>query len=540
MILIIDNYDSFVYNLAQYFSKYDNDIHICRNDKITVAEAEKLNPDAIILSPGPKRPEDAGVSNHIVRHFTGKKPILGICLGHQVIGQVFQGAIVHAQKLIHGKKSLIRHTGDPLFRHVPESFEAGRYHSLAVSLENFPHDKLDILASAADDNEIMAIKVKGHPVYGLQFHPESVLTETGRLIVSNFYNYIMNPAQRPQSVSLAIRKLSLKEDLTIDEASEVMEEIMTGKSSEILMAAYLMGMKLKGETIDEITGSILVLKKLMNSIDLEGIDAVDTCGTGGDNFNTFNISTAAAIVIAGAGKKVAKHGNKSISSKSGSADLFAGLGVKIDADKKNVARSIREAGIGFIFAPLYHPAFKHVGSVRRELGIRTLFNMMGPVVNPARVKRQIFGIFSPDLTEKFCRVLMNTGSKKALVFSSAESMDEISPFSLTRASLLFEGKISSFVIDPERFKMKIGKIEDIQVGNVDESKKMIMEILNNTSANKTALNAVLLNAAAGIFIAGNGNDLEKEFPACIEEAKESIASGRALKALENMIRISNS
>ncbi len=539
MILIIDNYDSFVYNIAQYISEFEPDIRVFRNDKITIDQIEKLNPDAIIISPGPKRPEDANISLDVVKHFHDKKPILGICLGHQVIGYVFGAEIINAKKLVHGKKTMIRHNNDILFKNVPETFAAGRYHSLAISEEGFPSDKMDIIANNAEDNEIMGIKLKNYPVYGLQIHPESILTEHGKMILSNFYNFIMSKKDDTQILDIANKKLSAKENLTEEEATDVMREIMTGNASEVRITAYLMGLKLKGETVDEIVGSIKAIKGLMNRIELDNENAIDTCGTGGDSSNTFNISSASALVCAGAGVTVAKHGNRSISSKCGSADIFTAFGVKIDASKETVTRSINEAGIGFIFAPLYHPAFKHVGPVRKQLKTRTVFNMIGPTVNPAGVKRQIFGIFDPDLTEKFASILMKTGLKRAFVFSSAESMDEISPFSKTRISFLNNGQIRNFNFDPEEYNMKAGVQEDIKVNNADESKVIIEDILNNRSENQAALNAVLLNAAAGIFISKDEDDFEKAFPQCIEEAVESIKNGSALEALNKMIKISN-
>lgn len=539
MILIIDNYDSFVYNIAQYISELDKDIHVYRNDKITVEEIEKLNPDAIILSPGPKRPEDANISLDIVRHFYDKKPILGICLGHQVIGYIFKGKIINAKKLVHGKKTNIRHNNDIIFKNIPETFPAGRYHSLAVSRENFPEDKLEIIAHNVEDDEIMGIKLKDYPVYGLQIHPESILTEHGKTILSNFYNFIMPQRKEVKMTDIAIKKLVSKKDLSEEEAYSIMMDIMTGKVSDVQIAAYLMGLKLKGETIDEIVGSIKAIKELMNEIKLDVENAIDTCGTGGDSYNTFNISSAAALICAGAGVTVAKHGNRSISSKCGSADIFKALGVNISPPKETVTKSIMEAGIGFIFAPLYHPAFKHVGHVRKELKTRTIFNMMGPVVNPAQVERQIFGIFSPELTEKFASILQKTGSKKALVFSSVESMDEISPFSLTRISFLNNDHIQTFTFGPEKYSMKTGRLEDIQVSNVQESQTIIEDILNNRTKNQTALNSVLLNAAAGIFISKEEDDFEKTFPECIEQANEAIKNLKALDALDKMVKISN-
>ncbi len=380
MILIIDNYDSFVYNIAQYVSEFDKDIHIFRNDKITIPEITKLNPDAIILSPGPKRPEDSHICLDIIKHFKDKKPILGICLGHQAIGYVSDAIITNAHTLVHGKKKKVKHTNDIIFKNIPEEFLAGRYHSLSISKNNFPEDKLEIIASNMEDDEIMGIKLKGLPVYGLQFHPESILTEHGKQILSNFYNYVIPDKKSVNIIDMTIKKISNNENITEEEAQKVMNEIMTGNVPNAQIGAYLMGLKVKGETIEEIVGSIKIIKKLMNKIDLDIENAIDTCGTGGDNYNTFNISTTSAIVCAGAGITVAKHGNKSITSKCGSADIFQSFGVKIDADKEKVVQCIKEAGIGFIFAPLYHPAFKHVGQVRKELKVRTIFNMIGPLL----------------------------------------------------------------------------------------------------------------------------------------------------------------
>jgi anthranilate synthase/phosphoribosyltransferase len=476
----------------------------------------------------------------VIKHFYDKKPILGICLGHQAIAYIQGAKIINATELVHGKKSDITHFNGPLFKNLPTTITAGRYHSLAVSRENFPDDKLEIIAENIEDKEIMGIKMKDYPVYGLQFHPESILTEHGKTILGNFYNFIMPHNQDFQVSDMVIKKVSQKEDLNEDEAKMIMTEIMNGRVSEVQIAAYLMALKLKGETIDEIVGSIKAIKELMNKIDLGDQMAIDTCGTGGDSSNTFNISSMSALVCAGAGIKVAKHGNRSITSKSGSADIFKALGVKIDADKEIIKKSILEANIGFMFAPLYHPAFKHVGPVRQSLKTRTIFNMLGPTVNPAQVKQQVFGIFDPELTEKFATILNKTGVNRALVFSSAESMDEISPFSITKMSFLNKGDVQTFNFDPEKFGMKTGKLEDIQTHTPEESKTLIESLLNNQSDNQTAINIVLLNAAAGIFIASEEDDFDKGFREGLEQAKISLETNKAMEALNQMIRISNS
>ncbi len=339
-------------------------------------------------------------------------------------------------------------------------------------------------------------------------------------------------------IKQAIEALVSGQPISTEEAAQVMEEIMSGETTPAQFGAFVTALRIKGESVEEIVGLAKVMRDKAIPVKVSG-PTVDTCGTGGDSFNTFNISSLSALVCAGAGVTVAKHGNKSISSKCGSADIFTALGVNISAEKEIVTKSIIEAGIGFMFAPLYHPAFKHVGPVRKELKTRTIFNMMGPVVNPAKVKRQIFGIFSSELTEKFASILQKTGTQKALVFSSVESMDEISPFSLTRMSFLNNNEIRSFTFDPEKYNMKSGRLEDIQVSDVKESQAVIEDILNNRINNQTALNAVLLNAAAGIFVSKEEDDFEKAFPACIEQANESIKNLKALDALNKMVTISN-
>ncbi len=538
MILVIDNYDSFVYNVVQYIGEIRDDIEVYRNDKITINKVKELNPDAIIISPGPKRPEDANISIDIVKNFYDKIPILGICLGHQVIGYVFNGEIKNAGQIVHGKKSDIHHTEDILFTDVPETFQGGRYHSLIISKENFPHDKLEIIAES-DDNEIMAIKVKNYPVYGLQFHPESILTDTGKTIIRNFFNHIVKPVTG--NIKKSLNLLLKKQDLTEDESYKIFKSIMNGDISSEQLSAFLMGLSLKSESIEEISGAIRAIREKMVKLEIPEINnLIDTCGTGGDNLHTFNISTAAAFVAAGAGVYVAKHGNKSVSSKSGSADVLTALGVKIDVDKEIVKKSVQEAHIGFMFAPLYHPAFKNVAGVRKALGIKTIFNMLGPLVNPAMVKRQVLGIFSNKLTEKFANILNNIGTKKALVFSSEENMDEISPVSNTVISYLNKGEIRTFTFNPENFGMKIGKLNDLKVETVEESKAIITKIINNDCENKTILNAVILNAAASIFVAENFDDFDKFFQYCIEKAIDSIENFKALESLNKMIAITNS
>ncbi|HMR63897.1 MAG TPA: anthranilate phosphoribosyltransferase, partial [Anaerolineae bacterium] len=399
MILMIDNYDSFTYNLVQYLGELGCEVTVRRNDAITLDEIAKLKPDQIVISPGPGTPDDAGVSLDLIRRFHQEIPILGVCLGHQAIGQAFGGKVVRAKMVMHGKVSAIEHDQQGIFHNLPSPLTATRYHSLIVQ-EPLP-DCLEVTARGGEANEVMALRHKAYPVVGVQFHPESILTEYGHEMLYNFLEIEAKagapaqitpplpetkpePAPTPMFVmpiKTAIGKVMNQESLTAAEAEEVMSQIMEGEATPAQIGAYLMALRMKGETVDEITGSARAMRraaiqvKTLTSPD----DLVDVVGTGGDGVGTFNISTTTAFVVAGAGQKVAKHGNRAASSKSGSADVLVALGANLELTPEQVAAAIDEVGLGFLFAVKHHPAMKHAIGPRREMGARTVFNILGPL-----------------------------------------------------------------------------------------------------------------------------------------------------------------
>jgi len=332
-----------------------------------------------------------------------------------------------------------------------------------------------------------------------------------------------------------IQKIVERENLTDEEASYAMDLIMKGFATQSQMAAFLIGMRMKGETANEIAALARTMRNFAEKVNVEGY-AVDTCGTGGDKFNTFNISTAAMFVVAGAGIKVAKHGNRAITSKSGSADVLEALGVKIDIEPKKTEECINKIGIGFMFAPLYHRSMKNVMPVRKEIGVRTVFNVLGPLTNPANVKGQVLGIFDENLTEKFCEVLKSLKLERAIVASS-NGMDEISNVFTTKISELRDGEIKTYKIKPDEYFEK-ADIEDVKGGDAEFNAKIIRKILNNDKSKEILpkRNIVLLNAAAGIIV---GKKAEN-FDDAIEIAKESIESGNAEKKLDELIKFTNS
>ena len=403
MILLIDNYDSFVYNLYQFIAETGQQVKTVRNDRITPEEVLEMRPDAVVISPGPGKPADAGICEELIRKAAGKIPLLGVCLGHQAIAEAFGAEVIHAGRLMHGKTSILTDVQESvLFEGLREPIRVARYHSLAVRADTIPEE---IRVTAwSEDGEVMAIEHRQYPVYGIQFHPESVMTPEGHRMIENFvrsvttgqepmrgtgrrnqnYNHEINPKNRRQNIMIraAIIKLSQKQDLTYEEAEQVMNEIMEGQATDVQKSSYLTALSMKGETIDEITASAAGMRAHCIKL-LHNMDVLEIVGTGGDGANSFNISTTSAMVIAAAGVPVAKHGNRAASSKSGAADVLEALGVKIDLPPERSAELLKEIQICFLFAQNYHIAMKYVAPIRKELGIRTVFNILGPLSNPA-------------------------------------------------------------------------------------------------------------------------------------------------------------
>ncbi|MHB8881092.1 MAG: anthranilate phosphoribosyltransferase [Thermodesulfovibrionales bacterium] len=332
-----------------------------------------------------------------------------------------------------------------------------------------------------------------------------------------------------EAINLIVGGIGLSET----EMAECMKEIMEGRATDAQIASLLTGLRMKGETVEEITGAARVMRDKAARIKApEGV--LDTCGTGGDTSHTFNISTTTAIVVAAAGIPVAKHGNRAVSSKSGSADVLEALGVKIDLAPEKVEECLFQTGFGFLFAPLFHPAMKFAIGPRRELGIRTIFNILGPITNPAGASRQVLGVFAGGLTETLATVLGNLGAIDAMVVHGDDGLDEITISSGTKASRFINGRVESMYIAPEDFGMKRGTMQDMVGGDKDENAGLTIKILQGEKGPKR--DVVLMNSAAAIMVSGRAADLVS---AC-EIAKEAIDSGTAIKKLEEIRKVSNS
>jgi anthranilate phosphoribosyltransferase len=332
-----------------------------------------------------------------------------------------------------------------------------------------------------------------------------------------------------EAINILVNNISLSEV----EMAECMKEIMEGKATEAQIGAFLTALRIKGETVDEITGAARIMREKATTIKAPQ-DVLDTCGTGGDMSHTFNISTTTAFVVAGAGVPIAKHGNRSVSSQCGSADLLEALGVKIDLPPEKVEKCLFETGFGFLFAPLFHPAMKYAIGPRREMGIRTIFNILGPITNPAGAKRQIVGVFANKLTETLAKVLGNLGAIDAMVVHGEDGLDEISISDGTKVSRFKDGKVENFYIGPEDFGIRRNKIEYIRGGNKEDNIAITFSILNGEKGPRRDI--VLMNSAAALIVGGKVGD----FKMALSIVADAIDSGKALRKLEEVKRVSNS
>jgi len=329
-----------------------------------------------------------------------------------------------------------------------------------------------------------------------------------------------------------IAKVATGATLSRAEAAAAFEQMMSGEATPSQMGALLMGLRVRGETVDEITGAVTAMRSKMLRVEAPP-DAIDVVGTGGDASGSYNISTCAALIVAGAGVPVAKHGNRALSSKSGAADVLAALGVNIDLSPAQIGHCIREAGIGFMFAPTHHPATKNVAPTRVELGTRTIFNLLGPLSNPAGVKRQMVGVFSKHWTEPLAQVLKNLGSERVWVVHGSDGLDEVTTSGPTSISALDDGTVTNFEITPEEVGLRRARPDELRGGDASVNAQAVEEVLEGK---QTALRDVaLLNAAAALVVAGKAKDLKS----ALALAVHSVDSGEAEGRLDRLIVVSN-
>jgi anthranilate phosphoribosyltransferase len=331
----------------------------------------------------------------------------------------------------------------------------------------------------------------------------------------------------------AIRAVTERRNLNAAEMTEVMRTIMTGGATAAQIGGFLVGLRMKGETVEEIAAAAQVMRELVSRVEVAGAHLVDTCGTGGDARGTFNVSTCCAFVAAAAGAQVAKHGNRSVSSRSGSADVLEAAGVNINLTAAQVVQCVDRLGVGFMFAPLHHGAMKHAIGPRREMGVRTIFNLLGPLTNPASAPNQLIGVFSAHWLEPLAQVLARLGSRHVLVVHGEDGLDEISIGAATQVAELKDGKVQCYTLNPERFGLQRTALEALVVKDAGESLAILQAVLADTPG--AARDIVLLNAGAAIYVAGLAESMEQG----LDQARAVIASGAARQKLEDLVKLSN-
>lgn len=531
MIVIIDNYDSFTYNVYQAITSITAEpVKVLRSRECSVADIEKLAPSHLIISPGPGRPEDAGISVEAIRHFAGKLPILGICLGHQAIGYAFGAKIVQAKFIKHGIAEEMDLDARGLFRNIGKKGTFMRYHSLVIDEKTLPDD-FEITARAKD-GDIMGIRHKTLDIEGVQFHPESIAAKDGEAFFRAFLNY----RREALPVSEILNKLILRQDLKKEEAELFMETLTDGMLDERQTAAILAALAVKGPAASEIAGCAAVLSRKKTPFPFDKTrDVAEVVGTGGDSKGSFNISSFSALICASCGCPVAKHGNRAVSSKSGAADFFEGLGFNIRLSPEKAAEVLGKTNFVFLFAQVYHSAMRYAAPVRKVLGVRTIMNLIGPLTNPADAKYLMLGAYGKELLKPMAEAAKLLGAKHVLVVSSVDGFDEISPSVPTHVYEIDEENQSfEYLLEPSEFGIPALNDEDLRGGTGEENAKTALELANG-KGNSTIRYAVALNAGATLYTARKAKSLKEGF----EMALRALNSGAVLQKIEEVRKATN-
>lgn len=521
MFLFIDNYDSFSWNLVQAFYALGRKPVVHANDDPRILElATSPELEAVCISPGPSHPRNAGLCLEFLKRLPASVPVLGVCLGHQLLGYFAGAEVSRAPYVMHGKSSDIIHDGAGLFSGLPNPMTVGRYHSLVVqSKEDEPNPRFTV-TSRGPEGEVMALRYNDRPWVGIQFHPESILTPNGLQLLGNFPDNVVLSGQKEKRISRILDALAAGQDLTADMAAAGFADIMDGRMTPAQAGCFLMGLRMKGETPLEMAHAVGIALGRANRVEgLEG-DCIDVVGTGGDGRNSFNCSTATALTLAGMGYRVVKHGNRAVSSSCGSADALEGLGFPLDVAPEDVRRLLDERNFAFLFAPNFHPSFRNVGPIRRELGIRTLFNLLGPLINPARPTHILLGVARPNLVKLMAETLAQSSVHRAAVVCGAGGYDEITPIGPNEMIILDNGELEPLTLDPADYGIPACTPEDLAVSSRDEAVAVLRELLAGRGP-EAMRNMLALNVGMSIYL------LEGKLPlaTCIAKAREALASG---------------
>ncbi|MBO4300500.1 MAG: anthranilate phosphoribosyltransferase [Desulfovibrio sp.] len=528
MFLLIDNYDSFTYNLVQAFYGLGHKPVVMYNDDPALPDMA-TNPDLsmVCISPGPGRPENAGQCLEFLKRLNPRVPVLGVCLGHQVLG-LFAGARVEVGPCImHGKQSEIVHDGTGLFVGLPNPMQVGRYHSLVVHADEDAENPRFTVTARAPEGEVMALRYNDRPWVGVQFHPESVLTPDGMRLLGNFPQAVVGTGADETDFSAILDRLGNKEDLTAEMASAAFSALMDGKMTPAQAGAFLMGLRAKGESSLELAHAVRAA--LARAVRVDGISevAIDVVGTGGDGRHSFNCSTATCLTLAGMGYKVAKHGNRAVSSKCGAADALEGLGISLEKDPASVAAMIEKRNFAFMFAPYFHPSFANIGPIRKQMGIRTLFNLLGPMINPARPSHLLMGVARPELVGLVADTLAQSSLQRAAVVCGSGNYDEATPIGPAKMAMLSHGEVTSLVLDPQDYGIPSCAVDELAVRDKEHAVAVLKDIISGHGP-RPMMDMVVLNVGLAIFLLEDGLDMTL----CMARAREAVHTGVGRRVLD--------
>ena len=546
MILMIDNYDSFVFNVEQYLKEMtDDEVITIRNDAITIDDIKKMNPSKIIFSPGPKHPKDSGICLEILNNTDELRniPILGICLGHQAIGMNFGGEIKRLENPLHGKTSEITVLSENsvLFKNLPKKFKVMRYHSLYV--DDIPED-LEVTAKS-EDGVAMAVEHKSKNIFGIQFHPESIFTEYGKNMIRNFLNIeVSETLQNDENskntnekgnfidMNKYLKKLQENIALTDTDFREICKIIDSKNYDIVQLGALLVLISEKSLYPESLTAFVKNILEYSTTFE-DDSDIIDVCGTGGDGFKTINISTAVAFILGAMGVNVAKHGNRAISSKSGSSDVLDKLGVPLENSLANQIEKLHVKNLAFFHAPFFHKLVGEVREVRSRLGIRTVFNILGPLLHPnTKLKYQLVGLYHEPVHRLYAETLQLLGRKHALAVRGNDGLDEITICDDTKIIEVKGEQILEYTISPESFGFKRAFHSEIEGGTPEENAEILLKILKGEEKS-AKFDIVVLNAMFALYTA----DVVDHPAKAKEMILKAIESGKVYEFYKDYVKI---
>ncbi|MDR0354913.1 MAG: anthranilate phosphoribosyltransferase [Deltaproteobacteria bacterium] len=542
MLALIDNYDSFTYNLSQAFQVLGVNPFVVRNDApglLDLAGRDDLK--MVCISPGPGHPSEAGLCAAFLKTLLDKGrrlPVLGVCLGHQALAELAGVSVTLAERVMHGRSSFAEHDGQGLFKGIASPMKVGRYHSLVVGEPEEGKTLHPVVVTARTaEKEIMALSYRDQNWHGVQFHPESILTPAGRDLLANFLS-LEEPKPKvvevvaqetPKPLSSVFESLGRGEDLDEETANRIFERLMDGELSQAQAGALLLSLRTKGETAVEVAAAATAILNRATAVNNLFAQTLDVVGTGGDNRFSFNCSTGTALTCAALGHKVLKHGNRSVSSSSGSADVLEKLGFDIEPSPAELSRRLAEDEFVFLYAPQHHPSFKHVMPVRRELGVRTLFNILGPLVNPARPTHRLIGVYQPELLDLMAGALARMGSVTAAVVHGAGGYDELTPIGPAQVRLVHDDEITSLTLDPADYGLAPCSPEDLVISDPIEGAAVLRELLGGGGP-RPMKDMLAFNVGLALLLLRGGTMAER-----MNEAKKAVEDGVGGKMLPRVV-----